>query len=65
MVYGDCTDHDELGQVKMTNMISRLSDTPGGIERTGRSHGADTAEVLAEVGVDAAELERLRAGGVV
>ncbi len=49
----------------MTNMISCLSDTPGGIERTGRSHGADTAEVLAEVGVDAAELERLRAGGVV
>jgi crotonobetainyl-CoA:carnitine CoA-transferase CaiB-like acyl-CoA transferase len=58
-------DDDELGPIKMTNMISRLSETPGGIERTGRAHGADTAEVLAEVGVDAAELERLRAGGVV
>jgi crotonobetainyl-CoA:carnitine CoA-transferase CaiB-like acyl-CoA transferase len=56
---------DELGAIKMTNMISRLSDTPGGIERTGRAHGADTAEVLAEVGVDDAELERLRATGVV
>jgi crotonobetainyl-CoA:carnitine CoA-transferase CaiB-like acyl-CoA transferase len=58
-------DDDELGAIKMTNMISRLSDTPGGIERTGRAHGADTAEVLAEVGVDDAELERLRAAGVV
>ncbi len=58
-------DDDELGAIKMTNMISRLSETPGAIERTGRAHGADTAEVLAEVGVDAAELERLRAAGVV
>jgi len=56
---------DELGAIKMTNMISRLSETPGAILRTGRAHGADTAEVLAEVGVDAAELERLRAAGVV
>ena len=30
-----------------------------------RAQGADTAEVLAELGVDAAELERLRAEGVV
>jgi crotonobetainyl-CoA:carnitine CoA-transferase CaiB-like acyl-CoA transferase len=58
-------DDDELGPITMTNMISRLSDTPGGIERTGASHGADTAAVLAEVGVDEAELERLRAAGVV
>jgi crotonobetainyl-CoA:carnitine CoA-transferase CaiB-like acyl-CoA transferase len=58
-------DDDELGPITMTNMISRLSDTPGGIERTGAPHGADTAAVLAEVGVDDAELERLRAAGVV
>jgi crotonobetainyl-CoA:carnitine CoA-transferase CaiB-like acyl-CoA transferase len=58
-------DDNELGPIKMTNMISRLSDTPGGIERTGAAHGADTAEVLAELGIDAAELERLRDAGVV
>jgi crotonobetainyl-CoA:carnitine CoA-transferase CaiB-like acyl-CoA transferase len=58
-------DDDDLGAIKMTNMISRLSETPGGIERTGGAHGADTAEVLAELGVDDAELERLRAAGVV
>jgi crotonobetainyl-CoA:carnitine CoA-transferase CaiB-like acyl-CoA transferase len=58
-------DDAELGPIKMTNMISRLSDTPGGIERTGAAHGADTTEVLAEIGVDDTELERLRAAGVV
>jgi crotonobetainyl-CoA:carnitine CoA-transferase CaiB-like acyl-CoA transferase len=58
-------DDDELGPIRMTNMISRLSETPGGIDHPGRAQGADTAEVLAEVGVDAAELERLRAAGVV
>jgi crotonobetainyl-CoA:carnitine CoA-transferase CaiB-like acyl-CoA transferase len=58
-------DDDELGPITMTNVISRLSDTPGGIERAGARHGADTATVLAEVGVDDVELERLRAAGVV
>jgi crotonobetainyl-CoA:carnitine CoA-transferase CaiB-like acyl-CoA transferase len=58
-------DDNELGPIKMTNMISRLSDTPGGIDRTGAAHGADTAEVLAELGIDAAELQRLREAGVV
>ncbi len=58
-------DDDQLGPIKMTNVISRLSETPGAIERTGGVHGADTAAVLAEVGVDAAELARLRAAGVV
>ena len=58
-------DDDELGPIRMTNMISRLSETPGGIDHPGRAQGADTAAVLAEVGVDAAELARLRAAGVV
>jgi crotonobetainyl-CoA:carnitine CoA-transferase CaiB-like acyl-CoA transferase len=58
-------DDDELGSVMMSNVISRLSETPGGVERAGAAHGADTAEVLAEVGVDAAELEHLRVEGVV
>jgi crotonobetainyl-CoA:carnitine CoA-transferase CaiB-like acyl-CoA transferase len=58
-------DDADLGPIKMTNLISRLSDTPGGIERAGAAQGADTAEVLAEIGVDGAELERLRVGGVV
>jgi crotonobetainyl-CoA:carnitine CoA-transferase CaiB-like acyl-CoA transferase len=58
-------DDEQVGPIKMTNMISRLSDTPGGIEHTGRAHGADTAAVLSEVGVDETELAQLRAAGVV
>jgi crotonobetainyl-CoA:carnitine CoA-transferase CaiB-like acyl-CoA transferase len=58
-------DDDELGPVKMQNVPFRLSATPGSIRWAGRPHGADTAAVLAEVGVDAAELARLRSIGVV
>ena len=51
--------------VLMTNVISRLSETPGAIDHAGREQGADNAAVFAEVGVDDAELARLRAEGVV
>jgi crotonobetainyl-CoA:carnitine CoA-transferase CaiB-like acyl-CoA transferase len=56
---------EELGPIRMVNMVSRLSETPGRVERAGGAHGRDTAAVLAELGVDAGELERLRADGVV
>jgi crotonobetainyl-CoA:carnitine CoA-transferase CaiB-like acyl-CoA transferase len=58
-------DDDELGPVKMQNVLFRLSATPGAIRWAGRPHGADTAAVLAEIGVDADELARLRQLGVV
>jgi crotonobetainyl-CoA:carnitine CoA-transferase CaiB-like acyl-CoA transferase len=51
--------------IKMSNVVSRLSETPGAIRSAGGAHGADTAAVLGELGVTAAELERLRAEGVV
>jgi crotonobetainyl-CoA:carnitine CoA-transferase CaiB-like acyl-CoA transferase len=54
-----------LGPIKMTNVISRLSETPGEIRSTGGPHGADTDSVFAELGVTADELERLRAEGAV
>ena len=53
------------GRSTMTNVISRLSETPGEIRFAGWTHGADTEAVLAELGVDPAELESLRAEGVV
>jgi crotonobetainyl-CoA:carnitine CoA-transferase CaiB-like acyl-CoA transferase len=56
---------DELGPLRMPNVISRLSETPGEIRHAGRSHGADTDAVLRELGVAPGELERLRAEGVV
>ncbi len=58
-------DDDDLGPLRMMNVLTRLSETPGEIRWTGRSHGADTAEVLGGLGVGADEIERLRRGGVV
>ena len=54
-----------VDDVLMTNVISRLSETPGAIEHAGGAHGADTQAVFGELGVDAGELERLRAEGAV
>ena len=49
--------------IKMPNLISRLSATPGEIRHAGGKHGVDTEAVLAELGVG--ELARLREEGVV
>jgi crotonobetainyl-CoA:carnitine CoA-transferase CaiB-like acyl-CoA transferase len=54
-----------LGPIKMPNVISRLSETPGEIRTSGGRHGADTEAVLAELGLTSAELEQLRADGTV
>lgn len=56
---------DELGQVRMQNVLFRMSADPGGIRHAGRAHGQDTASVLAELGLSADEIARLRAEGVV
>jgi crotonobetainyl-CoA:carnitine CoA-transferase CaiB-like acyl-CoA transferase len=54
-----------VGRVKMSNVLSRLSETPGAVEWAGREHGADTDDVLTELGLDHAEVERLRRAGIV
>ncbi|MFE6861497.1 CaiB/BaiF CoA transferase family protein [Nocardia sp. NPDC057668] len=56
---------DELGPIRMQNILFRLSETPGRIRWTGPPLGAHTAEVLSTYGVDAAELDRLRTAGVI
>ena len=58
-------DDDELGPVRMQNVLFRLSETPGSIRWAGRPHGMDTAAVLGEVGISAGELAALRDQGVV
>lgn len=56
---------DELGQVRMQNILFRLSQTPGEIRWTGPTLGAHTDEVLGRYGVDASGLAELRAAGVI
>ena len=58
-------DDDELGPLRLVNVISRLSETPGQIEWTGREHGHDTAAVLRELGVDDGDVQQLRKNGIV
>ncbi|MFF1443744.1 CaiB/BaiF CoA transferase family protein [Streptomyces sp. NPDC058295] len=53
----------ELGRIRMQNVLFRLSSTPGAIRWTGRPHGADTEEVLTELGLTEAELTSLREAG--
>ncbi|NBM19300.1 CaiB/BaiF CoA-transferase family protein [Streptomyces sp. GC420] len=53
----------ELGTLRMQNVLFRLSRTPGAIRWAGRPHGADTDEVLAELGLSPAEIGDLRAAG--
>jgi crotonobetainyl-CoA:carnitine CoA-transferase CaiB-like acyl-CoA transferase len=58
-------DDPDLGPLLMHNVMWRLARTPGSIRFTGRALGADTDAVLAEIGYDAMELERMRAQGVI
>ena len=58
-------DDPDLGPVRMQNVLFGLSATPGTIRHTGRDLGADTDEVLKEVGLSLEQIEDLRAKKVV
>ncbi len=56
----------EVGDLPMVGIIPKLSATPGGVASTGPALGAHSREVyLGRLGLDDAELERLRAEEVV
>ena len=58
--------HDrQLGELKMQNVVPRFSRTPGGIRGTGPDLGEHNEEVFGALGLGAADLEALRARGVV
>ncbi|MEU6859637.1 CoA transferase [Glycomyces sp. NPDC046736] len=56
---------EDLGPIKMQNVLFRLSQTPGAIRWPGRRHGQDTDAVLEEIGVSREQLEQLRRKGIV
>ncbi|MFF0018378.1 CaiB/BaiF CoA transferase family protein [Streptomyces sp. NPDC005374] len=58
-------DDPDLGPLRMQNVLFRLSSTPGAIRWAGRPHGADTEQVLTELGLTGAELRTLREEGAV
>ncbi|MEV7792429.1 CoA transferase [Streptomyces sp. NPDC087512] len=58
-------DDPELGPLRMQNVLFRLSATPGAIRWAGRPHGADTEEVLSELGLTPADVKELREAGAV
>ena len=55
----------DLGPVRMQNVLYRLSQTPGGINWTGRKMGADTNEVFAELGLTEEQIAGLRDAGII
>jgi crotonobetainyl-CoA:carnitine CoA-transferase CaiB-like acyl-CoA transferase len=56
---------EDLGELKMQNLMFRLGETPGAIRWSGRRLGQDNSEVFAELGVDEQELGSLRDKGVI
>ena len=56
---------EEMGSTPMHDVPVRLSRTPGAIRRAAPKLGQHNAEILGEVGVDAAALERLAGDGAI
>lgn len=64
----DMIEHHQLadGQgIDLPGIVPKLSETPGRTAWLGPSLGEHTAQVLASIGIDGAELDKLRASGVV
>ena len=51
--------------VKMPGIVPKLSDTPGGVNWQGPSLGQHTDDILGDLGLTAADIQRLKALGVV
>jgi formyl-CoA transferase len=56
---------EDLGPLKMQNLMFRLSRTPGAIKWAGRRLGQDNEEVYARLGVSPERLSELKTAGVV
>ena len=59
------TDHPHAGRLRQARNAARFEGTPAEIRRGAPHHGEHTTDVLTELGYGEAELEALRAAGVV
>jgi len=57
--------HPTIGDLKMLGVPFKFSDTPAAVRRAPPTLGQHTDEILGEIGMDAAEVQRLRKEGVV
>jgi crotonobetainyl-CoA:carnitine CoA-transferase CaiB-like acyl-CoA transferase len=58
-------DHPVLGELKMQNVITRMDRTPGSIRTTAPELGANTVDVLRELGYDDETIDALAEEGIV
>jgi formyl-CoA transferase len=56
---------EELGPVKMQNVLFRLSDTPGEIRSSGPKLGKHTVEILKKSGLNDDQIAELKAKGII
>jgi crotonobetainyl-CoA:carnitine CoA-transferase CaiB-like acyl-CoA transferase len=56
---------DDLGQIKMQNVLFRMTETPGRIRWAGRRLGQDNEAVYGEIGVSPERIAELHAMGVI
>ncbi|OYO16669.1 hypothetical protein CGZ93_18085 [Enemella dayhoffiae] len=55
----------DLGELAMQNVLFRMSEGQGAVRFTGRGHGADTDQLLSELGLEEGEIAELRSQGVI
>jgi crotonobetainyl-CoA:carnitine CoA-transferase CaiB-like acyl-CoA transferase len=55
---------EDMGQIPMHNIIPRLSETPGAIRHRAPHLGEHTVEILTSAGISQAQIDELKADGV-